>query len=85
MGGRTHSRESKLELVRQIATGQKRLAQVCREYQLAEGLLLRWCKEYKERGEGAFSPKRMSGTEALRRRSRSWSSSRGDSRSRIRC
>ncbi len=68
MRGRTHSREFKLEVVRQIATGQKRPAQVCREHQLAESLLLRWRKEYEERGEEAFSPKQLSGTDALEAR-----------------
>ena len=54
MQRRMHSREFKLEVVRQIATGQKRPAQVCREYGLAESVLLRWRKEYQERGESAF-------------------------------
>lgn len=68
MRGRTHSREFKLEVVRQIATGQKRLAQVCREHQLAESLLLRWRREYEERGEEAFTPKQPSREEALEAR-----------------
>ncbi len=41
MQKRVHSREFKLEIVRQIATGQKRPAQVCREYGLAESVLSR--------------------------------------------
>lgn len=57
MTGRVHSREFKLEVVRQIATGQKRPAQVCREHNLAESLLLRWRREYEERGEAAFGPR----------------------------
>jgi len=65
MRGRTHTREFKLEVVQQVATGQKRPAQVCREHQLAESLLLRWRKEYEERGEEAFSPKQLSGAETL--------------------
>lgn len=56
MSGRTHSREFKLTVVRQIASGEKRPAQVCREYQLAESVLLRWRREYEQRGEAAFSP-----------------------------
>jgi transposase len=56
MHKRMHSREFKLDLVRQIATGQKRPAQVCREYGLADSVLSRWRKEYQERGEAAFSP-----------------------------
>jgi len=54
MQKRVHSREFKLDVVRQIATGQKRPAQACREYGLAESVLSRWRKEYQERGEAAF-------------------------------
>jgi transposase len=61
MRGRTFSRDFKLEVARQIASGQKRPAQVCREHehehQLAETVLLRWRREYEERGEAAFTPK----------------------------
>ena len=56
MQKRMHSREFKLEVVRQIASGQKRPAQACREYGLAESMLSRWRKEYQERGEAAISP-----------------------------
>ena len=56
MPGRVHSREFKLRVVRQIVTGEKRPAQVCREYGLAESLVLRWRKAYAERGEAAFAP-----------------------------
>ena len=52
---RTFAREFKLDLCRQIQGGQKRPAQLCREHQLAEGLLLRWRREYDLRGEAAFS------------------------------
>ncbi len=44
--GRVHSREFKLSVVRQVASGERRPAQVCREHGLAEGLLLRWRREY---------------------------------------
>lgn len=54
---RTFAREFKLDLCRQIQSGQKRPAQVCREHQLTEGLLLRWRREYETRGEAAFSAK----------------------------
>ncbi len=56
MQKRAHSRELKLELVRQIATGQKHPAQVCREYELADSVLSRWRKEYQERGEAVCTP-----------------------------
>jgi transposase len=65
---RNYTREFKLEVVRQVATGQKRPAQVCREYGLAESVLLRWRREYEARGEAAFTEKQLSRTEALERK-----------------
>jgi transposase len=62
---RNHTREFKLECVRQVATGQKRPAQICREHKLSESVLLRWRKEYDARGEAAFTEKRLSESEAL--------------------
>lgn len=55
MQKRMPTREFKLEVVRQIASGQKRPAQACREYGLADSVLSRWRKEYQERGEAAFA------------------------------
>src|SRR3712207_2830559 len=66
--GRVHSREFKLSVVRQVASGEKRPAQVCREHGIGEGLLLRWRREYEARGEAAFAPHAPSETEALERR-----------------
>jgi len=54
MQKRVHSREFKLEVVRQVACGEKRPAQICREYGLADSVLSRWRKEYQEKGEAAF-------------------------------
>ena len=56
MPGRIHSRAFKLSAVCQAATGEKRPAQVCREHQVAESLLLRWYKEDDACGEAAFAP-----------------------------
>ena len=67
MRGRVHSREFKLDVVRQVVSGERRPAQVCREHQLGEALLLRWRKEYAERGEAAFTAREPTGTEALAR------------------
>ena len=61
MQKRVHSREFKLDIVRQVETGQKRPAQACREYGVAESVLSRWRKEYHERGEAAFQPERPDG------------------------
>ena len=68
MRGRVHTREFKLTVVRQIAQGDRRPAQVCREHQLTESLLLRWRREYDVRGEAAFSPREVTPTEALERK-----------------
>ena len=57
-----------MECCRQIATGQRRPAQVCREHNLADSLLARWRKEYEARGEEAFSEKQVSETVALEAR-----------------
>ena len=54
---RTFTREFKFDLCCQVKSGQKRPAQLCREHQITEGLLLRWRHEYDQRGEAAFSPK----------------------------
>lgn len=58
--GKTYTREFKLQLCRQAATGEKRPAQLCREHTLAESVLLRWRKEYDARGEAAFTERQPS-------------------------
>lgn len=68
MRGRQHSREFKFEVVREVVSGAKRPAQVCRERELSEGLLLRWRKEYEMRGEAAFGPPLEGEKRALERR-----------------
>lgn len=59
MPGRTHSREFKLAIVRQVASGEKRLD---------ESVLLRWRKEYETRGEAAFTPREGSEPDGLAQR-----------------
>lgn len=66
--GRTHSRDFKLMVVRQVASGEKRPAQICREHSLADSLLARWRQEYAARGEAAFTPKDLNGPDALQQR-----------------
>jgi transposase len=65
---RNHTTEFKLQCCRQVATGEKRPAQICREHNLSESVLLRWRKEYEARGEAAFTEKQLSGEEALQGR-----------------
>lgn len=66
--GRTFSREFKLELMHQLASGARRPAQVCREHGLANSVLARWRQEYAERGEAAFAAREPDDDEALHRR-----------------
>jgi len=66
--GRVHRRPFKLSAVQQVASGEKRPAQVCREHSITEGVLLRWRRKYEARGEAAFAPHQPSETEALARR-----------------
>jgi len=68
MRGRIHTREFKLEVCRQVASGEKRAAQICREHELANSLLLRWRKEYEQYGDGAFLPGPKTEQEAIERR-----------------
>lgn len=72
MPGRVHSRELKLSVCRQLQSGEKRPAQVCREHNLDQSVLSRWRKEFAERGEqNAFQskqPSELSATEALEKR-----------------
>ena len=68
MRGRTHTRDFKLEVCRQIANGEKRPAQICREHELANSLLNRWRKEYEQYGEGSFLPGPKTEQEAMDRK-----------------
>lgn len=65
MRGRVLCRQFKLDVVRQLARGARKPAQACREYGVAESLLLRWRKEYEERAGQAFTPKQPPETEAF--------------------
>jgi transposase len=65
MPGRTFSREFKLTIVRQLASGEKRPAQICREHHLSNSMVSPWRQEYDARGEEAFAAKQLSQSEAL--------------------
>lgn len=51
---RTFDREFKLQVVRQLEMGEKRLAQLCREHQLSATLVRRWKEQYAQQGEEAW-------------------------------
>lgn len=60
---RTFTREFKLQVVRALHTGEQRLAQVCREHQLAESVVRRWSAQYEQHGEAAWLDRPGAGTE----------------------
>lgn len=66
--GRSVPREFKLKVVRQVESGERRPAQVCREHQLSDGVLWRWRQEVAARGAAAFTAPAIDSTEALERR-----------------
>lgn len=51
---RTFDREFKLQVVRQLLGGEKRLSQLCREHQLSATLVRRWQEQYARDGEAAW-------------------------------
>ena len=51
---RSFSREFKLQVARQLVTGERRLAQVCREHALCQTLVRRWREQYEREGENAW-------------------------------
>jgi transposase-like protein len=65
---RRFSREFKLEVVRQVDSGEQRAAQGCRAHQLDERQLRRWRREVERRGAAAFTDAPASEVEALERR-----------------
>ena len=68
MPRRTFSREFKLEVVQQLAAGEKRPAQICREHNLAPSLVQRWRTQYAQDGAQAFTPGPTSQIEVLERK-----------------
>jgi len=61
MRKRTFDREFKLQVVRQVESGQKRLSQLCREHSLSATLVRRWREQYAEQGENAWLDQRPGG------------------------
>jgi transposase len=51
---RTFDREFKLQVVRHLLSGEKRLSQLCREHQLSATLVRRWKEQYEQQGEAAW-------------------------------
>jgi transposase len=55
-GRRTFSREFKLTVVREVMQAEQPVGVICRKYQLAGPVLLRWRHEVETRGDEAFIP-----------------------------
>jgi len=54
MGNRKFSPAFKLQIVREVEAGEKRIAQICREHSLSDSIIRRWLKQYQESGPKAF-------------------------------
>jgi transposase-like protein len=59
---RTFSREFKLQVARQAASGEKGIAQLCREHGLGQTLVSKWKRQYQLLREHAFPEHNGSGT-----------------------
>jgi transposase len=51
---RHHAREFRLQVVRQLINGEKRLCELCREHGLSERLVHKWRETYEAEGESAW-------------------------------
>lgn len=54
MAYRKFEPEFKRRVVEEWRSGEKRMAEVCRQYQLSDSLVRRWRQEYEERGPSAW-------------------------------
>ena len=54
MAYRKFSPEFKLQIVREVESGEKRFSQICREHSLSDSLVRRWAAQYREHGVDAF-------------------------------
>jgi transposase-like protein len=61
---RTFDRQFKRDLCRQLVTGEKRLAQVCREHNLSDTLVRKWRDQYERLGAQAWLEPTPGRTEA---------------------
>jgi transposase len=51
---RQHTGAFKFEIVRQLQTGERRLAQLCREHELDPAMVRGWCARVEKHGTQAF-------------------------------
>lgn len=70
MAGRKFSSQFKLQVVRELESGDRRMSAICREHSLSDSLVRRWLEAYRERGADAFAEAdpRLAELEAARKR-----------------
>jgi transposase len=51
---RQHTAAFKFEIVRQLQSGERRLAQICREHELDPAMVRGWCARVEKHGTQAF-------------------------------
>ena len=61
MTKRTFTREFKLQIARQLVTGERRVSQICREHALCQTLVRRWREQYEQAGEEAWLNSKQAG------------------------
>jgi len=54
MTHRKFSPQFKLQIVREVEDGEKRISQICREHSLSDSIVRRWVEQHRERGPDAF-------------------------------
>jgi transposase-like protein len=54
MAYRKFSPQFKLQIVREVEDGAKRITEICREHSLSDSIVRRWSEQYRERGAEAF-------------------------------
>ncbi len=64
---RTHSAEFKTQVVLAYLSGEKTVAELCREHQLKDTLVYRWKDEFLARASQVFEPEKRETSEAAER------------------
>lgn len=54
MANRKFSPQFKLQIVREVEGGEKRISEICREHALSDSIVRRWVEQHRERGPDAF-------------------------------
>ena len=73
MAYRKFKPELKRRVVEERTSGSKRIAEICRKYQLSDSLVRRWRKQYEKRGARTWGPPEEGNGELAAARPCRWS------------